>query len=109
MTTLDRIKDLCEKQNLKVYNLEAKLGYSNGAISKPKEISPTRLAEIAQYFGVSTDYLITGKEPNLSDEAAYLNLEILKDKELQESLKKYFALSEKEQSHVRELIDLLSR
>ena len=37
MTTLDRIKDLCEKQNLKVYNLEAKLEYSNGDISKQKK------------------------------------------------------------------------
>lgn len=111
MSTVERIKSICKERGIAISKLEQDLEWGNAYVSGLKKgtIPDDRLYQVSQYLGVSMDYLVTGKEPHLSDEAAYLNLEILKDKELQESLKKYFALSEKEQSHVKELIDLLSR
>lgn len=111
MSTVERIKMLCKERGIAISKLEQDLEWGNAYVSGLKKgtIPDDRLYQVSKYLGVSMDFLVTGKEPNLSDDVAYLNLEILKDKELQETLKKYFALSEKEQSHIRELVDLLSR
>ena len=69
-----------------------------------------KLQKIADFFNVSVDYLMTGREPeeNFSDESAYLVAQIRKDTELSDALKKYFGLSDAKKKHVVELINLLS-
>ena len=69
-----------------------------------------KLQKIADFFNVSVDYLMTGKEPeqDFSDESAHLIAQIRKDTELSDALKKYFGLSDAKKKHVVELINLLS-
>lgn len=65
----DRIYDLCERHDIKITALEAKLDFGRGSIGKLKTHgampAADRLQKIASFFHVSTDYLITGKEPHL--------------------------------------------
>lgn len=64
MTVYDRIEQLRNSKKISQGKLEKELGFSNGSISKWKNSMPTleRLQKIADYFGVSIEYLTTGKE-----------------------------------------------
>lgn len=76
--------------------------------SKPNQ---KNMLKIAEYFGVSLDYLMTGKEPEFdkySAESAHLVAKIRNDAGLTQALDKYFELSDKKKKHVIELINLLS-
>lgn len=111
MTILERIKMICkEKKCIGLTALESILGYSNGSLSKAKDIPSSRIMEIANYLNVSIDFLMTGKEPeeDFSDESAHLIAQIRKDTELSDALKKYFGLSDAKKKHIVELINLLS-
>ena len=46
-------------------HLEKELGFSNGSVAKWERTSPSidKVKKVADYFNVSTDYLLTGKEP----------------------------------------------
>jgi len=66
----DRIKELADKQKISLNILEEKLGYSTNYLYSLKKGNPKsdRLQEIADYFGVSTDYLLGRTEnPNIAD------------------------------------------
>lgn len=65
--TFDRIKELAKKQGLSINSLEEKLGYSRNTIYNLKNSKPSteRISEIADYFNVSTDYLL-GRTDNPS-------------------------------------------
>lgn len=58
--TFDRIKELAQKQGFSINLLEEKLGYSRNTIYNLKNSKPSteRISEIADYFQVSTDYLL---------------------------------------------------
>lgn len=58
--TFEKIKELADKQGISINKLEEKLGYSRNTIYnlKTKKPNAERIAEIADYFGVSTDYLL---------------------------------------------------
>lgn len=64
MTVYERIENLRNSKKLSQGKLEKELGFSNGSISKWKNSMPTpeRLQKIADYFGVSMEYLMTGAE-----------------------------------------------
>jgi transcriptional regulator with XRE-family HTH domain len=56
-----RIKSLCEKNSISFYELEKSTGLGNGAISKWRvSNSPSidKVMRVAQYFNVTTDYLV---------------------------------------------------
>ena len=78
--TFDRIKELAQKQGLSINLLEEKLGYSRNTIYNLKNSKPSteRISEIADYFNVSTDYLLGRTEnPNIArygDASAPLDL-----------------------------------
>ena len=74
METIDVIRDLCAKNNTSIKALEKELGFSNGSLAKASTIKNDRLQKIADYFNVTVDYLMTGKEPN----GYYLNEETAK-------------------------------
>ena len=77
----EKIKELAENQGISLNKLEEKLGYSRNTIYNMRKSTPNseRIAEIADYFNVSTDYLLgrmdnpklyttpDGKEVDLSD------------------------------------------
>lgn len=66
MTVLERIKEECRiKKNISITTLEQELGYSNGSLAKAKDIPSSRIYEIANYLGVSMEYLLTGQKPGI--------------------------------------------
>lgn len=75
MTLYERIEQLRKNRKISQGNLEKELGFSNGSISKWRNSNPTteRLQKIADYFGVSVDYLMTGEEKE--GDKYYLNEE----------------------------------
>lgn len=64
MTLKERIKKLADAQGLSLPALEAKLGFGNSTIVKWDKSTPNaeKLNTVAQFFGVSMDYLMTGKD-----------------------------------------------
>ena len=70
MTTFERIENLRRLKGISQGKLEKELGFSNGSISKWKNSMPTseRLQKVADYFGVTTSYLLTGTEDQLHPE-----------------------------------------
>ena len=73
METIDIIRQLCSKKGISISQLENELEYGNGSIAKSKNMSADRMYKIAQYFGVSVEYLLTGKTVNeTNDEMAIL-------------------------------------
>lgn len=68
--TFEKIKELAKTHGITLVQLEEKLGYSRNTLYKLKNQKPNaeRMAEIADYFGVSVDYLLGRTEnPNIAD------------------------------------------
>jgi len=65
MSIYERIESLRKHKKISQGKLEKELGFSNGSVSKWKNSTPTpeRLQKLAEYFGVTVDYLL-GKEEN---------------------------------------------
>ncbi|HFU3726095.1 TPA: helix-turn-helix domain-containing protein [Streptococcus suis] len=59
-STFEKIKELCKKQRISLNQLEDKLGFSQNYIYSMKKGNPKveNLQKIADYFNVSTDYLL---------------------------------------------------
>lgn len=79
MTISERIFSLLEKQGKKQGALAEHIGVRPATISawKQKQTSPASelLEKIADYFGVTVDYLVTGREPA----STFLNQGIIGD------------------------------
>lgn len=60
MSIVKKIKDLAYEKGMSIAALERKIGLANGAIYKWDKSSPTidKLSKVANYFNVSTDYLL---------------------------------------------------
>ena len=112
MTLKERIKDLCKKNGISMNQLEKTLGFGIGYISKLGNTTPNakKIKQIADYFRVSVDYLMTGKEPTeskYSAEMAMLVGKLRKDKAMSDALLKYFELPEDKKKHVVDTINML--
>ncbi|EFM33988.1 helix-turn-helix domain-containing protein [Streptococcus pyogenes] len=59
-STFEKIKELCQKQGISLNQLEERLGFSTNYIYSMKRGNPKteNLQKIADYFNVSTDYLL---------------------------------------------------
>lgn len=70
MDCVDRIKELCRSKGISVARLERDCGFSNGYIRGMKDgkMSAERLKKVANYLGVTTEYLLTG-----DSEGYYIN------------------------------------
>ena len=66
MSLFTRVEKLRKKENISQGKLEELLGFSNGSINKWKTSMPKadRLQKIADYFGVTVDYLLSGNDDN---------------------------------------------
>ena len=56
-----KIRELCQQRGIAITALEKELGFGRGSIGKLQKGSNTnseRIAKIANYFGVTTDYLM---------------------------------------------------
>ena len=76
MTFYERLESLRKSKKISQGDLEKELGFSNGSISKWKKSQPTfdRLKRLADYFGVTVEYLLNG-EKNDTIDGYYLNIE----------------------------------
>ena len=80
--TFEKIKELAKKRRKALGQVEEDLGYGRNTLYKIKNSTPNaeRIAEIANYFNVSTDYLL-GRTDNPaiagSDEFAQVNGQII--------------------------------
>lgn len=109
----ERVKELCKIKGISMNLAEIEIGLAKGYISKLDKINPNTktLQKIADYFGVSLEYLTTGKDNDFDKygaESAHLVAKIRNDAGLTQALEKYFELSDKKKKHVIELISLLS-
>lgn len=64
MTVFDRVKKLAEKQGISIVELEEKLGFGRNSLYSWKKKTPNgdRLKKVADFFNVTTDYLL-GRTP----------------------------------------------
>lgn len=65
MTILERIQKLREEHGgISINRLEKEAGVSRGSIAKWDVSTPSydKAKKVADYFGVSTDYILTGNE-----------------------------------------------
>ena len=72
MNSVERVKAICKERKIPISKLESDLKFGNGYIGQlRKGVFPAdRLAKIADYLSVTTDYLLTGeikKAPTPSD------------------------------------------
>lgn len=74
MTLFERIEELRNSRGISQGKLEKELGFSNGSISKWKNSTPNpeRLKKLADYFGVTVEYIMTGEDSN-PEAPYYLN------------------------------------
>lgn len=87
MNSVERVKAICKEKKIPISKLEKDLGFSNGYIGQlRKGVFPAdRLSEIANYFGVSLEYLMTGEEKQgyyLNEETAKLAQEMFEDPDM---------------------------
>ena len=74
MNVKERIQFLCRKNGITSKSLEEHLGFGKGYISKIDKSAPnlSKIKPIADYFGVTVDYLMTGEEREISTTKAEL-------------------------------------
>lgn len=110
MTLKERIKTLCKENGITVNKLEKTLGFGTGYVAKLDNSTPNtaKIQLIADFFNVSLDYLMNGKEPEYSIEMATIDVELsnMSDR-LKEYALKLANLPKDKQEHVMSLIDML--
>lgn len=81
---IERIRELCKKNGTSLAAVEKQLGFANGSLAKTDEKTQSvRIKALADYFGVSMEYLLTGKkEYYFSDETAAAAQEMFDDPDL---------------------------
>ncbi|RXK52730.1 XRE family transcriptional regulator [Enterococcus faecalis] len=71
MTVFDRVKKLADNQKISIVELEEKLNFSRNSLYAWKKSKPSidKLEAVANYFGVSTDYLLGREVSNKSKQS----------------------------------------
>ncbi|HDR3896748.1 helix-turn-helix domain-containing protein [Bacillus cereus] len=87
MTLFEKVKELASNQGLSMAELERRLGFSPNTLYKLKTQKPSidRIETIAQYFHVSTDYLLGRTERK------YWELTEKDEKDIQKKLEELIA------------------
>lgn len=69
MTVFDRVKSLADKQGISIVELEEKLDFGKNSLYAWKKKVPNgaNLEKVADFFNVSTDYLLGRKSPGVDD------------------------------------------
>lgn len=85
MDFLERVKTLCSQKKVSQRVMEKDIEISNGSSSKWNKSMPSAdtLNKLSDYFGVSVEYLITGKEEDSEQKITSLSkseeLDIIED------------------------------
>ena len=110
MSTKDIIKELCAKNKISVNKLETDLGFGTGYVSKLDKSTPNtaKIQKIADYFGVSIDFLLTGVENSFIVESAKENAKLISlSSRIKEYALKLAELPKEKQDQIISLIDML--
>ena len=81
----EKTKELCQKRGISINSLEETLGYSRNTIYSMKSKKPNaeRLQEIADYFNVSTDYLLGRTDnPRIASDASIIDTDPIEEQTL---------------------------
>ncbi len=64
MDSVERVKSICKERKIPISKLEKDCGFANGYIGQLRKgtFPADRLAKIADYLSLSTEYLLTGTE-----------------------------------------------
>lgn len=83
MITFERVRTLCEERKISINDLEKALGYSKNTLYRLKTQNPgaDKLKAIADYFDVSTDFLI-----GRTDKKRYYDLTKKDERDIQKKL-----------------------
>lgn len=78
MAALEIIKELCEEKGVTIKKMEQDIGISANSSFKWKARTPSaeNLLKLSEYFGVSTDYILTGEDNGVSKQDYYFDPEI---------------------------------
>lgn len=73
MLTYERIKMLCKEKGVTVTGTEKGLGFARGSLCKVNTNKPSmeKVQKLANYFDVSVEFLINGKEKSVEEEPHY--------------------------------------
>ena len=102
MTAFDRVKELCSKHGISIVQLEEKVGFGRNSMYSWKKNNPStdKLEKVADYFNVSTDYLLGRTEvKEIETIAAHHDGEEWTNEELEEieRFKEFVRLKRKQQ------------
>jgi transcriptional regulator with XRE-family HTH domain len=84
-STFEIVKDLCEKQGISLNTLEEKLELGKNSLYGLKRNQPSaeRLQQIADYFHVSTDYLLGRTDsPRIASNASIIDTDPIEEQTL---------------------------
>ena len=112
MNTVERIKSICKDRKIAISTLEKECGFSNGYVGQLKKGSmpDDRLRKVAEFLKVTTDFLMTGKEPEFSIEMAETDVALSNmEKRVKSYALKLAALTKEKQEQIMNLIDLLEK
>ena len=89
MNIYERIRSLCKLHAITITGLERKLGFAKGSLCRIDKNKPSseRVQKIADYFGVSQTYILTGEMPSghyHDSESARLAQEMFEDPSMRE-------------------------
>jgi transcriptional regulator with XRE-family HTH domain len=76
MQISEKIKALCAKESLSLLGLEKKMGFGNGTLRRWDTSVPSgdKLLKVAEYFGVSVDYLLGKEDIITTSSGQYTNI-----------------------------------
>lgn len=97
MDLLSKIKQLMFQKKMTLAELERRLDLANGSISKWEKRTPgvDKVQKVADYFGVSVDYLLGRDESVQNTQAMYrLNTENLNENQVKELMTEMERLEE---------------
>lgn len=79
MDVYERLKSLCKSKGTTIQQMEIDNSMAKGHAYKWKKSTPTyeNLLKLSEYFGVSTDYILTGVDDGISREQLHTDPEII--------------------------------
>lgn len=109
----ENFEELCKRDGVKPGTVAKATGIATATFTSWKQgkytPKPEKLQLVADYFKVSVDYLINGKEPEFTIEMAQTDVALTNmEKRVKEYALKLSALPKEKQEQIMSLIDMLN-
>lgn len=110
----ENFEKLCKRDNVRPSDVSKKTGISTATFTSWKQGKYTpkqdKLQQIADFFNVSVDYIITGRETQFIIEMADMDSNlIMMEKRIKQYALKLAELSSEDQEDIMKMIDRFSR